>query len=381
MGYTAGYYTDTAPVAYLTPDVLNKLIRTQPDAATLTTVLMLMKNKNRTVFNSTHTNYERDNVGRWTTIPAGGGDGDLSLGVTSGDGWKVQIDTLLKCPRTGEVLLVTGVSTDTITVTRSAGATAAAVLNLNEPLMIIGTAKSEGYSLGVAGSSSRVAKTFYTQIFSNPFQASRTAKVTKTYTGQNVYAEEKLDAFLNHVASQDAAALFGETFTSGSGSSLKRAATSATETISSNVASIDGTLTEVAAQNAMRPIFELGSPDKILVGSSLVCDVFSNFSTNKLQTNQGQSEYGNRIKKYNYGSGSITLTTSRLTLAGPNQDKAFVFDTDNLYRIVLPESDTHVLEYDPINTQSDAYKGEWKTEAGFVIALEKAHMRFVGVTG
>lgn len=383
-GYAGIMYTDTVS-SFVTPDVLKKVILAHPEVATLTTFLKLSKSNNLGVGNPTHTYFEDDNLGRWTTCDSNGQDSaSATFGLASGDGWKVQAGTLLRVPRTGETLLVTAVSTDTVTVTRTWGATAAAAINPSEPIQIIGNAQAEGYTVGEGGQSSPVQKTARTQIFSHPFSVTGTMDATVVYDDKNSFEGKKMKAMIQHYSDQDITAMYGEIASSGSGSTLRKSSTSLNETITTNRTDFGAlAMTEKAFQDAVRPIFDIGSPKKILVASAYVADVISNYSSVKLNTTQGQSAYGNSIRSYIFGSGELTIIVARQSLNGANSANFFVVDSENAKRIYLNGNginrDTKLTLFNKENSGVDSRKGEFMCEAGFYFPQEQSHMAGINV--
>lgn len=383
-GYAGTQYTSTVS-EILTPDVLKKIILKQPDVATLTAFLKLTEKNNIGIENPTHTYSEDDNLGRWASCDGVGATAAAgTINLAGGDGWKCPVGTIIRVPRTGETILVTAVSTDALTVTRSWGATAAAIINPAEPLQIVGNAQLEGYTVGDGGQSAPVQKTARTQIFSHPFSVTGTMLSTKIYDDVNSYEGKKRKALIQHMADQDTTAMWGEIASAGSGATTRRSSTSLNETIVTNVSDFGGlAMSELAFQNALLPIFEVGSPRKILVASAHVANVVSNYSTMKLQTSQGQSAYGNAIRSYVFGSGELTIIIARKSLSGANSKTFFVVDSENCKRIYLngngKSRDTKLTEYNKMNTEVDAQKGEFMSESGSYFPVEESHMRGVNV--
>jgi hypothetical protein len=100
---------------------------------------------------------------------------------------------LIKNTRTGEIMRVTAVnySTHTITVTRGAGATAAAAINDNDWLLIIGPAFEEGSKSGDSNTTKLVKVTNFTQIFKTKFGVTETENASKLYPSGNPGADLK----------------------------------------------------------------------------------------------------------------------------------------------------------------------------------------------
>lgn len=386
--YVGSYYSDTTPTAYLKPAVISELYQTSPDMSSLTSFLMLTKGKNIGVANSTVQTFEEDNVLRWVTLQTGVDSSATSFVLDSGDGAACPVYTILLNPVSGETMWVSAKSTDTLTVTRSYGATAAAEIVDGSQLCVLGQAYPEAGTLQTHGAASKSEVDFYTQIFRSGFSVSGSVRSTQTWMSEsNEYALKQKNALFQHNADQDFSFLFGETVSTGTGSagSLVRCTTSAKERISTNVNGGVGTLDNATLQTLLRPLFEVGSPEKLIIGSPLVCDAISNISTNKLLTSNGDTTFGNRIKTYNTGAGTATVILSRKTLSGVNADKMFMLDKGLIGRFFLngngKSRDTRLLEYGPEVTKVDAYQGEWISEAGFKLNLEKAHGYAYGITG
>jgi len=94
---------------------------------------------------------------------AGYDDADTSLVVD--DGTAFRVGDLAKPDGSDEVVQVTGISTNTLTVTRGYGGSTAADLDDNQPLVVIGHAALEGEDAPGARHTSRLRRVNFTQIF------------------------------------------------------------------------------------------------------------------------------------------------------------------------------------------------------------------------
>jgi hypothetical protein len=331
---------------------------------------------NRVVPAPTLTLFEDDNVARFTTVLNQVAAGETSVTLQSGDGWKCVAGTLLYVPRTNELMRVTTVSTDTLTVTRSVGAPPAAPLLPNEVLVIINGAAAEGASVGNARTSLKTPKTFYTQIFREAYSVSGTAENTKTYGPISIRSEQQKKALINHMVSMEHAFCFGQQSSAGTGvgGDLVTTTTSLEEQISYSVTS-DGPLTEIAFQEALNPIFETGSPEKLFISGLNGCNMVSNYSTNKLQTGVGDTTYGNRIKTYRYGGGDITIIPSPKTFTSVLANRFYIVDNKFIGRIVQQNRDTSMTEITRKDNLTDGITGEYLTQAGLYIFYPDAHCK------
>jgi hypothetical protein len=88
---------------------------------------------------------------------------------------------LVLVTRTGEMMRVTAVSSNTLTVVRGVGSTAAAIVD-NDELLLAGSAQPEGDTSKPARSSNPTKITGYTQIFRRPWSLTNTAVASENET-------------------------------------------------------------------------------------------------------------------------------------------------------------------------------------------------------
>lgn len=105
---------------------------------------------------------------------------ETAIDVASGHGVRFKVGTLFKVARAGstEVMQVTGIATDTLTVVRGYGSTSAEDhgVTTNHTLQIIAHPAQEGQDAPADESKVRTKKTNYTQIFQRGIQVSHTMR-------------------------------------------------------------------------------------------------------------------------------------------------------------------------------------------------------------
>lgn len=131
-----------------------------------------------------------------TNVNNAGGytSGDTSIVV--GDGALVPDNGLVYVSRTGEIMRVTSVSSNTLTVTRGMSNTTAAALEDNDELLILGSAYAENEVSGTIARSQTQFDHNYTQIDREPYGNSRTDQGTKKYGIDNSYETMKEKALI-----------------------------------------------------------------------------------------------------------------------------------------------------------------------------------------
>ena len=118
-----------------------------------------------------------DRINQTTFSPSGASD--TSLTVDNGE--RFRVGDLVRPEGGREVMLVTGVTGDDLTVQRAYGGTTAFTLVDNTKLTIIGNAALEGADAGEARFTNRVRQRNYTQIFSSTVSVSGSMQASRAY--------------------------------------------------------------------------------------------------------------------------------------------------------------------------------------------------------
>lgn len=147
---------------------------------------------------------------------------DVSLTVTNGSYF--QTDDLIKSPTTGETMLVTGVTSNTVGVSRSWGAVAAADIANAAEIMILGPHYGENAQLRAARSVTEVAYTNNVALWRHNLEQSNTliaiGENGGTYHGPDLTTERE-DMMLTHKRDINLCCLFSEVGATGTQRSVK----------------------------------------------------------------------------------------------------------------------------------------------------------------
>lgn len=123
-----------------------------------------------------------------STVPLGFTAGAGSFAVAAGEGSRFRINDLIQADGSREIMLVTNVVTDTLTVTRGYGGTTAALGLANVRVLRLSNVKDESPSL-TAVQTDRVAKDNYTQEFKDSADVSDSMQNVELHAG----IEDELD--------------------------------------------------------------------------------------------------------------------------------------------------------------------------------------------
>jgi hypothetical protein len=312
---------------------------------------------------------------------AGYASGITAIVVDNGSYFEAQ--NMVYVPRTGEYMRVTAVNTgtNTLTVVRGVGSTAAALVD-NDELLIENTAQPEGDASRPARTRNPVTATNYTQIFRMPWDETDTA-LHSEYEGGDDWEFQAKKKGIEHAKDIEYALMIGRPSEDTSSGNARRTTGGFNHFITTNVTDAAGQLTEVEFFTALRPAFRYGGKEKWAFGSPLVLDVLNAFPRGKLQVQQGETTYGLRVMQYISPHGTINFTTHWLFEGATLGGQMWIVDTDAIrYRFLANRRgsrDTHINT----NIQApdvDGRKDEYLTEAGLQFGQEKRHAKIIGVT-
>lgn len=223
------------------------------------------------------------------------------------------VDDVVKVPRTGEVVLVTAVSGNDLTVTRSIGATAAAALVDDDPLYIYATAAEEGALPRQARSENPTVVTNNLEIFKRTTEASGTWLSSSNETNPHDWPHQVRKDFLEHYKDIELAALLGEAgIATGANGKPQRTTGGVLEYYTSNNQAAGGAWTLPEIGTFIRNITRYGSKKKVVFMGRLVASVLSEHSMNKLQTSVGDATFGVRIQHWMDPNGELQLVSHPL---------------------------------------------------------------------
>jgi hypothetical protein len=364
----------------LEPDFANTIAELEPSKDPLT-VLTRRLNKD-TCINPKFTWFEDKLKARFDTINNGAGYSSTatSIVVTNGGQWAA--DDLLYVTRTGEVLRVTAVSTNTLTVLRGVGSTAAALVDTDE-ILNIGSAAEEGALDKPAGTNNPTEAFNYTQIFRRTVDETKTARSTANRTSPNDWARQLNHEGIEHYKDIEYAALLGRPSLNTSGTNPRRTTGGFVNYATQNSTDVGGAMTEQEFFDALRPMFRYGSGTKLAMCAAKPVDIINAYPRAKLQIVQGEETFGLRIMQVVSPHGNLNLVTHWLLEGAVFANQIWVADLANVgYRYLHGDDggrDTHMNQNIQANG-ADGRKDEYLTECGFKFALPLTHGKIVNIT-
>jgi hypothetical protein len=309
-------------------------------------------------------------------LAAGYAAGDTSIVVDNGAYF--EDGSIVKVPRTGEVMRVSEVSTNTLTVTRGIGSTSAAALVDNDPLLILGDSNEEG-------ATSRDAKTIqvtnaynYAQIFRTTVEATNTNEATDLYGGPD-RAYQRKKRGIEHTLKMERQFWFGERSIVTSGTHPERTTGGVLEYINSNFYDAGGMLTESEWENFLDIAFTKGSGIKWGFMSGTVISIINLWAKGRLEVMPKDKTYGLDVVKYVSPHGELNMIRNRL----------FTGATYGGYCVILDLEDGCVQQRELRGTKfktnvqandADSWKDEYITEVGLETKLADRHAVLYNIT-
>ncbi|HET9672662.1 MAG TPA: DUF5309 family protein [Actinomycetota bacterium] len=377
--------TENIPSARRVRDVTKRIHYLDPSAAPLT--VLSKKGSRQSAFNPKFEWIEKDLPARWTAINNGAGyaAGDTSLVVDNGA--YVSIGDIINVPRTGERMRVTNVVTNTLTVVRSVGPTAAAALLDNDDLQIIGNAYAEGVGAGVEKSHVETYPFNFTQIVRTPFGVTGTQNESENYTGPDkprLRAEKSIE----HMIDLERTILFGERdIDTSSTNNPIRYTGGFLFWATSNVKDFGGVMTEAEIEDWCEDLFHYtgGTDTRVVCAAPLPISVLDMLGVARLQLMPKDQVLGLTVRQFVTSHGTLMFTKHRLLEDGPTSAQGFggymlAVDPNRLRYRFMRNRDTK-LRMDIQANDLDGWKDEYLTEVGWQVENPQLHGVGRGITG
>lgn len=325
---------------------------------------------------------EQSYMAAWTQINNSGGYLANATSIVVDDGSIIAVGDIIKIPRSAEQMLVTGVSTNTLTVTRGYGTTSAAAINDDDKVLIIGNAAMQGSGAPAEKYNSPTAVYNYTQIFKTPFAVTNTLDATELY-GPAEYARLSSMKGIEHGRSIEQALLFGERKQDTSGAQPRNVTggilqfIAGTANIGSTAASGSNDTVRAAINTWLKGLFTYGSGKKVWFVSPNILQRVSDIAMDKLQVIQADKDktFGLDVVQWLTPFGMIDLILHPL-FTDYYASYSLAVDMENIKWCPLKGRDTH-LEQNIQNNDEDGRKDQYLTEGGLEIRLPLTHGSFM----
>ena len=324
--------------------------------------------------------------GRYAQVAAQALVGATSMDVKSAGSSSAHIFTvgdIVRNVRTGENVIVTAITdTDTVAIARSYGAVAAAQMEVDDGLFIIGNVNEENAGARNMNTTQSTPNTNYTQIFKTTIAVSGTEDAAKLYGGRDLpYLRAKKAT--EHALDIERAFWWGQKNADVGANGHPRRATGGVDEFitggNSYVQNQGGTLTAADMNTFLREGFTYGNTRKMLFAGGLVIQAINEIARGQVQTNVGDTEYGMKVSRWMTAFGEIDIVHNPLfveDMAGA----AYLLDMECFRYRYMEGRDTKLMT----NVQApdvDGIVDQYLTEAGLERKEAARHAKLYGVTG
>jgi len=350
-------------------EMRDKVFLLEPSAAPLT--LFTNKARREEVRNPEFKWLEQEVIPHKDAVNASAGytAGDVALTVDNGAYFRDNF--LVQVQRTHEVMKVTSVVGNKITVTRSWGGTAAAALVDNDALSILGPIAEEGASAETSWSSQSATQSNYTEICRRPFQVTGTVMASDLYGGSDFDLVQKL-AGIEFAKYIELKLLFGEKAEVTTGTGPERSTGGILEVISTNADDYGGAFSLEEFFTSMEDFLRYGSKSKVFFCGSAVVSAISLAAAARLEVIPSEDSFGIAVDRLVTPHGNLMIVKHDLFDGAEHKNLALMVDLDNVGYAYLRGRDTKLIQ----NIQTpgdDLRKDEWLAEMGLFRAQEKTH--------
>lgn len=285
-------------------------------------------------------------------------------------GSRFRVGDQIQAQASAEVMLVTGVSGDTLTVVRGYGGSSAEAIADNQPLRILGNAALEGDDAPQVRFTNRVRRSNVTQIFTAGVEVSGSQLAAKQAAVADELDYQKQERLRELVRDLENCVINGvSSATDPQGSStVRRTMRGIIPTITTNVEDAgDAALTEDLLNANLRAVWQQssGGVDTILVGG-LQKRAINNFIASSRGYDASSTRFRDMVSVYESDFGVCRVVLSRWVPS----DTVVLLDSSRLEVMPLSGRSFH---YKPLSADGDRERGQVIGEYTLEMRNELAH--------
>lgn len=294
--------------------------------------------------------------------------GETSFDVGNGD--RFRIGDQIQADGSGEVMFVTGVSSNTLTVVRGYGGTSAEAIADEQSLRILGNAALEGDDAPTARFTSRVRSTNYTQIFTAGLEVSGSQLAAKQAAIADELDYQKQERLRELVRDLENCVINGVAPSSDpqGSSTVRRTMRGIIPSITTNVTDASAAaLTEDLLNANLRAVWEQsnGGVDTILVGG-LQKRAINGFIASSRGYDDKATAFRDMVSVYESDFGVCRVVLSRWVPS----DTVVLLDSSRIDVLPLSGRSFH---YKPLSADGDRERGQVIGEYTLEMRNELAH--------
>lgn len=254
-------------------------------------------------------------------------DSETAVDVDDGTLFDDEVDTIIRVDQ--EYMIVTGVSTNTLTVTRGYGSTTPAIHADNAIVHIVSQVQHEGADAKKATANARTKPSNYVQTFSRTIEVSGVQEAIKKLGGITSEVDYQVMQAMRQLALElEKTLIMGVKAQVGNGSSTYRTMGGLWSMISTNRTSDSGSIDTTAIEADIKKIWDAGGiPRAILCSGGMaqsISNLYASRVINDVLTTIGGFKVTSIINPL--ASGPIAIIPHRLVAEG----EYFMLDTERI---------------------------------------------------
>jgi hypothetical protein len=294
--------------------------------------------------------------------------GETSFDVANGN--RFRVGDQVQAQGSAEVMFVTGVSSNTLTVTRGYGGTTAEAIADEQVLQILGNAALEGDDAPAARFTNRVRQSNYTQIFTAGVEVSGSqlaAKQAAVADEMDYQKQERLRELVRDLENSVINGVAPASDPQGS-ASVRRSMRGIIPSIQTNIDDAGAaSLTEDRLNSVMRSIWEQsnGGVDTILVGGYQKRAI-NNFIASSRGYDDKSTRFRDMVSVYESDFGVCRVVLSRWVPT----DSVVLLDSSRIDVLPLSGRSFH---FKPLSADGDRERGQVIGEYTLEVRNETAH--------
>lgn len=347
----------------------------QPDANPLLVITSKISKKPVTSYK--YEWFEEDPAGRWIKAGASITKTATSFAIADSTGIQVAVDDLLKVAKSGEVMLVTALSSasgsTTVTVKRAVGSSEAAAIAEGDYILVMANSMPQGSNAPSEKRTNPFVQYNYTQIFKTPFSITNTLDAS-AQVGEDEMGRLRRKAGVEHAVSIEYAIMFGERSIDLTGAQPRTTTGGVLESLNSTPNKLEKSLATVTQDDMdgfIQKVMNYGSQSKLFLVSPSILGLFTKWAKDKLMVTSNETKFGMNVLTYVSPYGELKMVKHPLLVDGYD-GLGIVLDMDQVSYRPLTGRDTKLLT----NIQEADEDGErdmYLTEAGVQVKLPKMH--------
>ncbi|MFA5595990.1 MAG: DUF5309 family protein [Pusillimonas sp.] len=325
--------------------------------------------------------HSKDNGTPLTNAAQGAAANATTLIVTAGDGKMFTKNDLIYNRNTNEVMLVTNVVTDTLTVVRGLGTltegTSGEAVTADDVIVLVSSVFPEGSGAPVATQFKPQEFYNYTQIFKKTIENSKTNEATEYYGNINKMSTQHKDAFDEYLLQKSRAYFLGQrTIRTDSDGKPQRATGGLDYFIKTNVMVKKSFGYPLFMEFAERA-YGYGGDEKIFICNPAMATLIQKeVLSNKInmEVSPKTKEFGINIKRLQTVSGAMDILVDHTMRQIYQFPTGFALETNLIEEMVLrPDTwESNIQEKDV-----DGLKDQLIGETGLKVVNEQRHAKLV----